>query len=535
MYYSDIEVVKDAYRRNQVMEFITLALSDFKLERNIEDDQRRFVRSLTEGIDRVYTELQRKVEYNSIIPQVKERRLVVISGAPGTGKSTLAKKLCQDVSRNMESLSYKLVVKVELRDLVPLVREPSSFGLEQLMGLFASAGQMERVIQRMKATGGADMLLILDGYDELPHELRHSPFFVNLLTHSLESPLPFSHIILTSRAIVMSEIYHHFTSAQFSFVNIEVLGFTSEQIQLFIDQYFREECNSELSAKLSAKLDALPHIKGLCSIPVVLSIISRVFLSRKDLPPTLTQIYDEFVCETLSPMFPGLQSTLKLPLQDHDFVKLCEIAYHCTKQQKLIFTKSDLLGLQDKYSDRQTGCGLLTARPVDKLRFVIAESFYFIHLTVQEFLCAVHIALQEVAAQRAICDEHLGQPHMAQTWRFYCGVTKLENYDLLQNSTIRHITGFDELLMQSFFETQNRALVAKLMPSVMGEKVKVHPKTSYDSLAFGFCLEQHSSLQHLTVYISLGGVVTEVKHLLEPCLRHQQLQTLTISGPRELL
>ena len=38
MYYSEIDVVKDAYRRNQVMEFITLALSHFKLERNIEDE-----------------------------------------------------------------------------------------------------------------------------------------------------------------------------------------------------------------------------------------------------------------------------------------------------------------------------------------------------------------------------------------------------------------------------------------------------------------------------------------------------------------
>ena len=515
------------------MKFINLALSRFKL--NFEHDEQKFVRSMTEGIDKVYRELQGKVVYESIVQLVQERRLVVISGAPGTGKSTLAKKLCQDVSRDMESLGYKLVVKVDLRDLVPLVQEPSSFGLEQLMELFESAGQMETVVQRMKATRGADMLLILDGYDELPHELRHNSFFLNLLTHSLKSPLRDSHIILTSRSIVMSEIYHHFKSAEVPLVNIEVLGFTSEQIQHFIEQYFQEEGSSELSPKLSAKLDALPHIKGLCTIPVVLSIISRVFLSRKDLPPTLTQIYDEFVCETLSPMFPGLQSTLKLPFQDHDFLKLCEIAYHCTKQQKLIFTKSDLLGLQDKYSDRQTGCGLLTARPVDKLRFVIAESFYFIHLTVQEFLCAVHIALLEIAAQRAIWDEHLGQPHMAQTWRFYCGVTKLENYDLLQNSTISDIEDFDELLMQSFFETQNRDLVAKLMPSVMGDVVEVEPKTSYDSLAFGFCLEQHSSLQHLTVDLFQGEVVTEVKHLLEPCLRHQQLQTLTIIGPGELL
>ena len=252
----------------------------------------------------------------------------------------------------------------------------------------------------------------------------------------------------------------------------------------YINQYFEGEGKSELSVKLSAKLDALAHIKGLCSIPVVLSIISRVFLSRKDLPPTLTELYDEFVCETLSSMFPGLQSTLELPVQDHDFLKLCEIAYECTMQQKLIFTASHLIGLQEKYSDCETGYGLVTARPVGKLHFIIAESFYFIHF---KFLTAAHIARLEVAAQRAFWDEHFGQLHLAQTWRFYCGTTKMTHYNLLQNSKFS-VIGFKELLMQSFFETQDRDLVSRLMPSVVGS-VAVRPKTAYDSIAFRFCLE----------------------------------------------
>ena len=516
------------------MEFINLALSRFVPKS--ENDQLKFVRSMTKGVDSAFTVLQGKLEYGSIMSLVKKHRLVVISGAPGTGKTTLTKKLCKDVSMDMASHGYKLVVKVELRDLVPLGQDPSSFELKQLMSLFKKVGDVERVVKRMKATYGAGMLLVLDGYDELPHDLRHCPFFVSLLSpHSFNSPLPKSHIILTSRSIVMSEIHHHFKSAQVRLVNIEVLGFTSEQIQHFIDQHFEGEGKSKLSVKLSAKLDALPHIKGLCSIPVVLSIISRVFLSRKGLPPTLTQLYDEFVCETLSSMFPGLPSTLELPVQDHDFLKLCEIACECTVQQKLIFTASDLKGLQDKYSNRETGCDLLTARPVDKLRSIIAESFYFIHFTVQEFLTAAHIARLAVAAQRAFWDEHLGQPHLAQTWRFYCGITKMAHYDLLQNSKVRDIEGFDELLMQSFFETQDKDLVSRLMPSVMGEEVEVRPKTAYDSIAFGFCLEQHSSLQHLDVQLPRGGVMAEVQHLLEPCLRHQQLQMLAIHGDSELV
>ena len=111
----------------------------------------------------------------------------------------------------------------------------------------------------------------------------------------------------------------------------------------------------------------------------------------------------------------------------------------------------------------------------------------------------------------------------------------MAHYDLLQNSKVRGIKGFDELLMQSFFETQDRDLVGRLMPSVMGEGVFVAPKTAYDSIAFGFCLEQHSSLQHLEVRLPGGVVVAEVQRLLEPCLCHWQLQMLTINGTGELV
>ena len=142
----------------------------------------------------------------------------------------------------------------------------------------------------------------------------------------------------------------------------------------------------------------------------------------------------------------------------------------------------------------------------------------------------MYIALQEVSVQRAIWDEYLGQPHMAQTWRFYSGLSKLAHYDLLQNNNIRGIKGFDELLMHSLFETQHSALVGRLVPSVLGEEVLVSPKTSYDSIAFGYSLQHHSLLQHLEVVLPAGGVHTEVKHLLEPVLCSQQLQTLFIGG-----
>ena len=67
------------------------------------NDQLKFVRSMTEGVDSALTELQGKVEYGSIMSLVTKHRLVSISGAPGTGKTTLTKKLCKDVSSDMAS------------------------------------------------------------------------------------------------------------------------------------------------------------------------------------------------------------------------------------------------------------------------------------------------------------------------------------------------------------------------------------------------------------------------------------------------
>ncbi|MDA8001653.1 MAG: hypothetical protein MPL62_10245, partial [Alphaproteobacteria bacterium] len=84
------------------MEFVKLALSRFKLD--FEDEHKKFVEAISdpEGVDKVYTVVNNvKIKYEDIPAMVKRLKLVVISGAPGVGKSTLAKKLCQDICNDM--------------------------------------------------------------------------------------------------------------------------------------------------------------------------------------------------------------------------------------------------------------------------------------------------------------------------------------------------------------------------------------------------------------------------------------------------
>ena len=110
-----MKVVDDKWRKSQSIEFVKLSLSRFKLD--FQDAQKKFVEAISdpEGVDNVYTVVKNaKIAYEDIPTMIKEWKLVVISGAPGVGKSTLAKKLCKDMSMKMSDHEYNLVLLVEL-------------------------------------------------------------------------------------------------------------------------------------------------------------------------------------------------------------------------------------------------------------------------------------------------------------------------------------------------------------------------------------------------------------------------------------
>ena len=528
-HYVSMPTVQDEWFPNQSMSYVNLALAPFRLDS--QQAQKQFVEAVKEGADNVYTYRSSKVECEAIPGLVKERKLVVLSGAPGVGKSTLARKVCQDVCHSPNCHGYSLILLVELRKLLHLKNNFQLVDILQLFeGMMGDTTSSEELSKAIYRNLGKSVLFILDGFDELPPHLRRSKFLADLLSHNLEcsAPLPYCHVVMTSRSIVTSEIYH---SVKGNLTNIEVLGFTHGQIQEYAGHILVNAEKPDLLESFLRKIDSVPQIRGLCSIPVVLSIICQVFSFKEDLPPTLTEIYNEYMCikvlkyhEDLT----SLDSILDLR-RDHDFYKLGKIAFDCTQSQKMVFQSSDLQGLGERFSDRIKGCGVWTARPVradPKSKKAAIESYYFIHLTVQEFIAAVYVSLLPAKEQCEIWSKCLGKPHMAQVWRFYCGLTRLTTYEHLQ----ANITGYPEdFQMQCLFESQNASLVQKLMPHIVGEEVEVQPKTAYDSSAYGYCLSKHPALKKLTIK-TLGSA--EIHRLLEPVYASGTLETLQPRGER---
>ena len=531
-FYRNMTVVQDEWLPpDQSLQFVNLALAPFKLGHHRAHEM--FVNAVKEGVDNVYTDRSGKIECEEIPKLVKVHKTVVVSGAPGVGKSTIARKVCKDICQAPDCHGYIFVLLVELRDLLLFKKDFQLVDILQLFqGEMGDATTPVELSQAISRNQGKDVLFILDGFDELPLHLRRSDFLVKLLSHNLDAPLRDCNVVLTSRSIVTSEIYHHMrqSRAQVGLTNIEVLGFTQDVIKEYAGHYFKGQGQPDLLESFVSKIDAIPQVRGLCSIPVVLSIICQVFSFKEDLPPTLTEIYNDYMCikvlkyhEDLT----SLDSILDLP-RDHDFYQLGKVAFDCIQSQKMVFQSSDLQGLGERFSDRVKGCGVLTARPVradPKSKKAAIESFYFIHLTVQEFIAAVYVSLLPAKEQCKIWSKYLGKPHMAQVWRFFCGLTQLTHYELLQ----ANITGYSkDFQMQCLFESQNASLVQKLMPHIVGEEVKVHPKTAYDSTAYGYCLSKHTALKKLTIKTQKGAGSVEIHRLLEPVCGSETMQTLCL-------
>ena len=535
-YNDQMQIVQDNFCRDHTMKFVKLAMAPFKL--GYEKQQQRFVEAVCdpEGVDKVLTLVKSKVKYDDLPDMIKQFKLLVLSGAPGVGKSTLARKLCQDISKKCEQHDYQWVLLFELRNLIDYVGRPEEFQtkhlLEHFSGLMCEGCTPEMVARAIEKDLGRGMLLILDGYDELSAPLRQCSYFHHLLTHSLQSPLTSCDIVLTSRSIITSEIYQHIDKSKASrhFVNVEVLGFGKSEIKNFARQYFEEQDRSDLLDSFLDKLEQFPQMKSLHSNPVALSILCVVYLSQESLPRTLTEVYDAFICEKLllNLRFADTQVDSVLHLSDaHDFYQLCSIAYTCVIEQKVIFTSSELEGLSSRYLNRESGCGLLTARPVGKLRCTVAavDSFYFLHLTVQEFLSAVHISRQVISVQQKIWDKYLGQPHMAQVWKFFCGVTKLENFDVLHlMSQVKD----QDFLLQSLYESQNSDVTSAAMQNAFNDHPEVKPRTPYSAVAYGYCLQQHQSMKKLTV-VCRKDIRVHISNLLSPVLQSASGLHLTLN------
>ena len=207
------------------------------------------------------------------------RKIVLIEGAPGAGKSTLAWHLCKKWEEGELFQEFEMVLFVQLRE--PAIKSAQSF--EDLL----PTEPRREVVSAIQYCCGHQVLIVLDSFDEFKPGLNEQSVIKDLICDPLVLKMQFSALIITSRPIATAQLQHFISD------RVEIAGF----LQSEITRYFNEAIgDAKIVQKLSDHLKEQPVIEASCYLPLNTAIVTHVFLAQNHtLPNTLHGVFTSLV------------------------------------------------------------------------------------------------------------------------------------------------------------------------------------------------------------------------------------------------
>ena len=353
----------------------------------------------------------------------EENKVILIEGGPGMGKSTLAIEICKCWADGELLEKYDAIILLPLRD--PEVQAANNIG--DLL-LVENKSEREALCDEITASQGDRICFIFEGFDELPELLRKCPVFAKV-----KEKLPKCMLIYTSRPEACSLLRR--VASQ----RIEIRGFKEEQVDEYINNAFENvEDGKGKALNLMSQVKKNPSVRSILYVPIHIAIVCHIFLLTLKLPTTLTELYCllclNLILRHISKHNPGevdyLRSLHNLPAQiSQQFHKLCYIAYRGREEDKVTFSSCEL----ESYAidpSKLSSLGLLLIAPSTSV-YGREKSYNFLHLTVQEYCSAFYLSTLTNKEQFDCFKKYQFYESFQMIWRFYSGVTRLRNKDIL--------------------------------------------------------------------------------------------------------
>ncbi|XP_032364150.1 NACHT, LRR and PYD domains-containing protein 12 isoform X2 [Etheostoma spectabile] len=402
-------------------------------------------------------------------PSIEDKaiRTVLTNGIAGIGKTFLVNKFVLDWCKGETNQDVHLIFPFTFRQLN--LKKEDKWCLAELIHecIWGTRDIKEEALNyiftALQSSGNTNfdrsefkLLFVLDGLDESRLDLDCSTnknravkidvkaptsvdeLLTNLITKKL---LPSARIWITTRPAAANQIHSDFVD-----MVTEVRGFTDPQKE----EYFRKRFTDQERAdriishiKTSRSLHIMCHIPVFCWITA--TVLEDVMKTREggELPKTLTEMYAEFLVYQIH------QTKEKFePEECIQYIEsLAKLAYHQLEKGNLIFYEKDLKESGIDVSGASVCSGVFTeifkeqrGKKKDKKKM-----FSFIHLSVQEFLAALHVESAIINRNENVM---FGQWIFKKVWGFFSSTSMSKVHRLAIDKALQSPTGHLDLFLR---------------------------------------------------------------------------------------
>uniref|UniRef100_A0A3Q4GMI9 B30.2/SPRY domain-containing protein n=1 Tax=Neolamprologus brichardi TaxID=32507 RepID=A0A3Q4GMI9_NEOBR len=329
-------------------------------------------------------------------------RTVLTKGVAGIGKTVITQKFSLNWAEDKANQDIQFIFPFTFRELNVLKEE--KFSLVELVHHFFTETKEAGIC----SFEDFEVVFIFDGLDECrpPLDFHHTeiltdvtvPTAVNvLLTNLIRGKLlPYAHIWITTRPAAADQIppeYVHRVT--------EVRGFTDPQKEEYFKKRFKDE---DQANRIISHIKTSRSLHIMCHIPVfywiTATVLENVLKTREggQLPKTLTEMYIHFLvvqAKVNKVKYDGGAGTDPhwSPESRKMIESLGKLAFDQLQKGNLIFYESDLTECGINIRAASVYSGVFTQIFKEERGLYQDKVFCFIHLSVQEFLAALHVHL----------------------------------------------------------------------------------------------------------------------------------------------
>ncbi|XP_051743047.1 NACHT, LRR and PYD domains-containing protein 3-like isoform X2 [Ctenopharyngodon idella] len=345
------------------------------------------------------------IKCNDIFTELRknnEEKIVLTKGVAGIGKTVSVNKFILDWAEETANQDIQCVFLLSFREINSI--KDREFNLHEFLLKFYP---QLKDLEKSKLYKKCKLVFIFDGLDESRLHLNFESGILNNVEERSSADVLFTSLVkgillpsalvwVTSRPAAANQI-----PPQYVGLSTEVQGFTDQQKE----EYFRKRITDETQAsriishiKMSRSLYIMCHIPVFCWITA--TVLQNILKNNtKNISTTLTEMYIHFLLIQMNMKSQKYdrktvrQRTKLLQSNKEMILKLAKLAFEQLKEENIVFYEEDLEACGIDMSEDTEFTGMIAEIFKQEDGLHEEKVFCFVHLSVQEFLAAVHVFL----------------------------------------------------------------------------------------------------------------------------------------------